>query len=377
MRGYVREVDEYLEHGEGFAGPEPKRRIRNLLDVSGVLAQLTPIAPRSATVEEVRRVHSDEYIEKIRRHSTTGGGLAGPGTVIGQGSYEIALLSAGGVIAAVDAVLDDEVDNAYALVRPPGHHATAEEGNGLCLFANMAIAIQHLRRVRGIDRVAVVDWDAHHGNGTQEIFYDDPDVLTISIHQANVQVGRSLGSLEERGSGEATGCNINIPLPPGSGRDAYMTAMDRVILPSLRRFGPSFLLVGCGLDAGAYDPTGRMMLWPDGFRALTEALAKVCEGHLVAVHEGGYSEFLAPFCGLAVISTLRGIRSEAEAVFETFPRSETDQHLQPHQRAAVDAAQRCHLGVQACEHFGEHLKQSISVPLGERQRGADLQRSAR
>jgi acetoin utilization deacetylase AcuC-like enzyme len=349
MRGYVRAVDEYLERGEGFAGPEPKRRVRNLLEVSGVLAQLTPISPRLATVDEVQRVHTDEYVEKVRRHSATGGGLAGPGTLIGRGSFEIALLSAGGVLAAVDAVLDDDVDNAYALVRPPGHHAVADEGNGLCIFANLAIAVEHLRRVRGIDRIAVLDWDVHHGNGAQEIFYDDPDVLTVSIHQANVQVGRSLGSREERGGRRAPGSNINVPLPPGSGRDAYLTAMDRVVLPALRRFRPSFVLIASGLDAGAYDPTGRMMLWPDAFRAMTAAVAKaageLCGGRLVAVHEGGYSDFMAPFCGLAVISTLRGVRSEAETAFDTFPRPEADQLLQPHQRAAIDAAERCHLPV--------------------------------
>jgi acetoin utilization deacetylase AcuC-like enzyme len=349
MRGYVPAIDEYLEPGEGFAGPEPKRRVRNLLEASGVLAQLTPIAPRPATEGEVRRVHTGVSVERVRRQSASGGGLAGPGALVGPGTFEIALLAAGGVMAAVDAVLDGDVDNAYALVRPPGHHAVADEGNGLCIFANLAIAVQHLRHVRGVDRIAIVDWDVHHGNGAQEIFYDDPGVLTISIHQANVQVGRSLGAREERGGDEAPGSNVNVPLPPGSGRDAYLTAIDRVIMPALRRFRPSFVLVASGLDASAYDPTGRMMLWPDAFRAMTEAVVEaageLCDGRVVAAHEGGYSDFMAPFCGLAVISALRGVRSEAETAFDAFPRAEADQLLQPHQRAAIDAAERCHLPV--------------------------------
>ena len=346
MRGYDAAVDAYLESGEGFTGPEPKRRVRNLLEVSGVLAQLTPIAARPATVEELRRVHTGAYVERIRRMSEVGGGLAGPGTIVGPGAYEIARLSAGGVLAAVDAVIDGAVDNAYALVRPPGHHATADEGNGLCIFANLAIAAQHLRAARGVDRVAVLDWDAHHGNGAQEVFWDDPDVLTISIHQANVAIGdRFLGTPEERGGPAALGANVNVPLPPGSGRDAYLAAIDRVVVPALRRFAPSFLLIGCGLDPSAYDPTARMMLWPDAFRAMTEAVmavaAEVCDGHVVAAHEGGYSDFMAPFCGLAVVSAMRGVRSEAEERFAAFPRPEADQALQPHQRAAIEAAERC------------------------------------
>jgi acetoin utilization deacetylase AcuC-like enzyme len=342
--GYGLEIERFIQPdvGSGPIGPESKRRIRNLLEVSGLLEQLTPIAPRLATREEVRRLHSEEYVSRVEEGSAALGGWAGPGTVFRTGGYESALLSAGGVLAAVDAVLDGEVGNAYALVRPPGHHASRDQGTGLCIFGNVAIAASHLLETRGLERVAVVDWDVHHGNGTQELFYEDPRVLTISLHQAGVRLGASLGTVDERGAGSGAGCNLNVPLPAGSGRGAYLAAFERAVVPALRRFEPQFLLVASGLDAAYTDPTGRMQLFPEAYRDLTQVLLDVagelCNGRLVAAHEGGYSEFLAPFCGLAIIATLRGIRSEVEDLMKGMPfGGEQDQLLQPHQEAAIAA----------------------------------------
>jgi acetoin utilization deacetylase AcuC-like enzyme len=343
LLGFGREVEQYLQPGIPYMGPEPKRRIRNLLDATGLLEQLTPIAPRAATHEELARVHGEEYIARIERMSEEGGGLAGPATPLAHGSYEVALLAAGGVVAAVDAVLDGTVDNAYALVRPPGHHALRDQGLGLCIFANVAITARHLQRARGLGRVAVVDWDVHHGNGTQSLFYDDPSVLTISLHQANVQMDASTGRIDERGAGDGVGCNVNVPIPPGSGRGAYVAALERVVVPALHAFRPDFVLVACGVDANVDDPQGRMMLLPGAFRELTELLLaaadELCAGRVVAAHEGGYSEMLSPFCGLAVIGALRGVRTEAEdALGSIFRPGSPDQLLQPHQDEAIAAA---------------------------------------
>jgi acetoin utilization deacetylase AcuC-like enzyme len=345
FRGVGLGIEKYVEPGEAFIGTEPKRRIRNLLEVSGLLDQLTAIAPRPATVPELARVHSEEYIRRIERDSATGG-MAGPSTSLSPYSYEIARLSAGGVLAAVDAVLDGTVDNAYALVRPPGHHAMRDQGLGLCIFGNVAIAARHLRDARSAGRVAIVDWDVHHGNGTQKIFYADPTVLTISLHQANVRMDDTFGSLDERGEGDGAGYNLNVPLPPGSGRGAYMAAMERIVVPALYRFRPDFILVACGFDANFQDPTGRMMLRPDAYRDLTQTLIDVagelCGGRLVAAHEGGYAELATPFCALSVVAALLGVRSEIEDLFGEIRHGEADQLLQPHQDAAVDAAVAAH-----------------------------------
>ena len=194
----------WLEPDVHVENPATKRRLKNLLDVSGLGEQLVPLAPRPASVEELCRFHTPEYVEQIRHLSDARGGDAGGLTPFGPGSFEIACLAAGGAIVAVDAVLDGHVDNVYALVRPPGHHALADAGMGFCLFGNVAIAVLHARHVRGLERVAVVDWDVHHGNGTEAAFYGDPTVLTISIHQDSCFPPGS-GAVERTGEGLAKG----------------------------------------------------------------------------------------------------------------------------------------------------------------------------
>jgi acetoin utilization deacetylase AcuC-like enzyme len=324
---------------------DTKRRFRNLLDVTGLLDQLVRIDPRPATLEEICRYHTSEYLEQVRTLSSGAGGEGIDGTtVIGKGTYEVALLAAGGVLEAVDAVLDGRVENVYALVRPPGHHALPDAAMGFCIFGNAAIAAHHARVARGLERVAIVDWDVHHGNGTQTAFYDDPSVLTISLHQDNCFPPDS-GLIEETGEGAGEGYNINLPLPPGSGDGAYAAAFERVVVPALERFGPQLIIVASGLDSSAMDPLGRMMLSPGGYGHLTrimlDAAASLCDGRLVIEHEGGYSAELVPFCGLAIMEALSGISTDCkDTILQTFPAHMGQQELQPHQEALIERVTR-------------------------------------
>ncbi|HSH42356.1 MAG TPA: class II histone deacetylase, partial [Arenicellales bacterium] len=294
---------DYIQPDKHAESPDTKRRIKGLLDVTGLVDQMVRIKPRPATVEEVTRFHTPSHVDTVREMSAAGYGNAGENAPVGPSSYEIALLSTGGCIEAMDAVIDGRVQNAYALVRPPGHHACRDQGLGFCLFSNAALAIMHAMSVRGVKRVATVDWDVHHGNGTEQAFYDNPNVLTISIHQDNLYpVGT--GNMSDTGEGEGRDRNINIPLPPGSGHGAYLSVFERVVLPALRRFQPELIVVPCGFDASAIDPLGRQMAYSDTYRAMTsmikEVAREICDGRILVTHEGGYSPAYTPFCGLAV-----------------------------------------------------------------------------
>jgi acetoin utilization deacetylase AcuC-like enzyme len=321
--------------------PESKRRLLGLLEVSGLGERLTRIKPRPAEYAELRYFHTERYIEEVRNLSAAGGGPIGDSAGIGAGSYEIALLAAGGCIEAVDAVLAGRIKNAYALVRPPGHHAEADQGRGYCVFGNVVVSVRHAQRVRGVERVAVVDWDVHHGNGTEGAFIADPSVLTISIHQDRCYPVDS-GQLGVNGTGSAAGTNLNIPLPAGSGHGAYLAAFDQVVLPALQRFGPQLIVVASGLDAGAMDPLGRMLCTSETYRGMAARIAaaadSLCAGRLVATHEGGYSNAYVPFCGLAVLEEFAGIRTGASDPYLEELMQMGGQELQPHQAAAIAAA---------------------------------------
>jgi acetoin utilization deacetylase AcuC-like enzyme len=333
-------TSEWLQPGIASENAETKRRARNLLEVSGLLAELVPVAPSMPPESAVLRFHTQEYVDRVKELSADQGGDAGDGaTPFGAGGFEIAMLAVGGAIAAVDAVLDGTVDNCYALVRPPGHHARAHEGVGYCIFGNTALAAMHARAERGLDRVAIVDWDVHHGNGTQDAFYENPGVLTISLHQER-SFPKDSGTVEERGAGTGSGYNINIPLPPGSGVGAYGYALEQIVLPALTQHEPELVLVACGFDANAADPLGRMMLHSDGYREMTTTLKEFTEGNdarLVMIHEGGYSEFYVPFCAQATIEALAETTTEVVDPFLSGYSDSAGQDLQPHQRDAIDA----------------------------------------
>jgi acetoin utilization deacetylase AcuC-like enzyme len=335
---------------EALFEPEPslesagtKRRLRNLIDASGLLEQLIPIAPRAAEDEELKAVHSAEYVDRVRRQSRDVGGDAGGSSPFGRGTYEIAALAAGGCLAAVDAVLDRAIENAYALVRPPGHHAGPAGGCGYCVFSNVALAAQHLLRARGLDRVAIVDWDVHHGNGTQAAFWSDRSVLTVSLHQEDLFPPGS-GATSETGEGAAQGTTVNVPLPAGSGRAAYLAALDRIVVPALAHFAPDFILVACGLDASMNDPLGRMNLTSECFALMTErikrAAAQLCAGRLVLCHEGGYSSAYVPYCGLAIVECLAGVRTEVVDPWLDDGRRVRELPLREHEAQAIEAAAR-------------------------------------
>lgn len=328
---------EPLAHVESEA---TKRRFQNLVEVSGLRRELTELLAAPATREQLLTVHTAEYVARIEELSAARGGDAGDGTTsFGRGGFEIAQLAAGGAVSAVEAVVSGAVDNVYALVRPPGHHALPDRGMGFCIFSNIGVAVRHAQSALGVGRVAVVDWDVHHGNGTQAIFYEDPTVLTISIHQDRCFPVDS-GTIAERGAGPGRGTTINVPLPAGSGHGAYVDAFSRVVVPALERFEPELVVVASGLDANAFDPLGRMLLHSDTYRALAEMLLGFAEDRLVVIHEGGYSEFYVPFCGLAVIEAMTGQRTAVEDPYLEDVRMMAGQSLSRHQREAVDAAQQ-------------------------------------
>ncbi|MDO8431756.1 MAG: class II histone deacetylase [Candidatus Binatus sp.] len=330
-----------VEPGQHFENPETKRRFRDLLAVSGLLERLQPIRAIPAAEDDLARFHTRDYIAQIKRMSAERGGEAGEFTPFGPGSYEIALLAAGGVMRAVEAVATGAVENAYALVRPPGHHAEPNRGRGYCIFGNIALAVMQARAKLGIERIAVVDWDVHHGNGTQQAFYENPNVLTMSIHQDNLYPANS-GSMDDNGIGKGAGYNINIPMPPGCGGGAYVAAFEQVIVPALKKFKPELIVVASGLDAAGTDPLGRMMLQSEHYRRLTrmilEVAAEVCAGRVVLSHEGGYSAVYVPFCGLAIMEELSGIRTGIVDPFLELAQSWGYQELQPHQAAVIDRA---------------------------------------
>ena len=341
MRAFDPTYKRWMQAWEHYENPDTKRRFNNLLEYSEFSEQLTPLKPRAANYEQITRFHTPEYVEFVRQLSEGDGGDAGEGAPFSHGGYEIALLAAGGTITAVDAVLDREVDNAYALVRPPGHHAERDRGRGFCVFGNVAIAAMHALADRGLGRIAALDWDVHHGNGTQQAFYERNDVLTMSIHQ-DQWFPRDSGRLDETGEDEGDGYNINIPLPPGSGHGAYVATIEQVVVPALQAFKPDLILVPSGFDGGMYDPLGRMMAYSETFREMTRLLLaasdQLCDGRLVLSHEGGYSPTYVPFCGLAVVEELSGQISEAGDPMADNAAGAGGQELQPHQQARISEA---------------------------------------
>ncbi|MGA3599832.1 class II histone deacetylase [Lysinibacillus agricola] len=336
----------YVQSDGHAESPETKRRFKNLLERSGLYEMLHKIKPYAATEDQLEYFHTKDYIQKVKELSHIGHGDAGELALVGNGSYEIAQLSVGGAITAVEAVVKGECDNAYALTRPPGHHAEANLGMGFCLFNNVVIAAHYARKELGLERVMILDWDVHHGNGTESAFYHDPNVLFISIHQEGLfPAGR--GESNHIGEDAAKGTTVNIPLPAGTGDAGYMYALEKIVKPIADDFKPQLIIISAGQDASIFDPLGRMMVSAEGYRKMTKFMMQLaesnCGGKLVAVHEGGYSTAYVPFCSHAIVEELSGITTDVEDPFiHAFNGVPFDQ-LSDHQKERIDAIKSIHI----------------------------------
>ncbi len=337
----------HIQPGDHYEHPETKRRFENLVRATGLNNHLQAIAPEPASDEILRTVHPQHHINHIQTICDNGGGDTGAMTPAGPVSAEIARLAAGGVITAVDAVMEGRVDNAYVLCRPPGHHALPDKAMGFCLYANAALGIHHALNHYRISRVASVDWDVHHGNGTETIFIDNPNVLTISLHQDNL-FPLSSGSTRTRGQGSGEGANLNIPLPPGTGSGGYRHAFSEIVLPALNEFKPELIVVPCGFDASALDPLGVQMLSSEDFRWMMQEVLNVAEvhsqGRVVATHEGGYSATYVPYCGIAVLEAMTAASSTLPDPFHADISAYGGQTLSGDQSHAVEAARTAYFG---------------------------------
>jgi acetoin utilization deacetylase AcuC-like enzyme len=271
-------------------GPQRLAAIRSALVGTGVQEALTFVPSTPATEDDLALIHTPRHIQRVKRLAAEGGGFLTLDTVVSEESFDVALLAVGGTLKAVDAVVDGLAARAAALVRPPGHHATPDEGMGFCLFNNIAIAAGHLRSRRGLSRILILDWDLHHGNGTETAFYGTPEVLFVSCHESPAYPGT--GWLSDVGEGEGEGFTVNLPFPPGSGDQIYEEAFATVLTPIVRAYRPEIVLVSCGLDGHFRDPIGRLRLTAAGYGRLAEIVCRladeICSGRVVFVLEGGY-----------------------------------------------------------------------------------------
>ena len=300
----------FLGHRTG-AHPENPGRIAAIdaeLDRQGLLPGRPEVPFRPAGLAALERVHDLAYLDEIEEIGLLGGGDLDPDTLVLADSWEVALTAAGAALAATGAVLEGRAEAAFALVRPPGHHALRNRGMGFCLVNNVAVAAAEALH-RGLEHVAVIDWDVHHGNGTQDIFLEDPRVLYVSLHQSPLFPGT--GAADERGRGAGEGFTLNIPLPPGTDDAAWLEAFDRAALPKLRAFRPELVLVSAGFDAHAADPLANFRVTEAGFDAIARRAAALADEHaggrLVAVLEGGYHP---EALGRSVAATLRALDGE-------------------------------------------------------------------
>jgi acetoin utilization deacetylase AcuC-like enzyme len=294
------------------------------IEASGLQEDLAQFAPEPVDVEILEHVHDPAYIARVKNLAAEGGGQLDPDTVVSARSFEIARLAAGGALVAVSSVMDGQRNAAFAVIRPPGHHARPAHGMGYCLFNNAAVAAAHAREHYGLTRVAIVDWDVHHGNGTQEMFYQDRSVLYISTHQEYWYPGT--GSVEEFGEGEGEGFTINVPMPAGTGNEGYRLVFEEIVLPILDAFAPQLVLISAGYDAHFDDPLGGMVLSTDGFRTLAQLVTATAlrhEARVAAVLEGGYN---LPHLGRSVVATLEAFTGRTAGGITAEPPPELPYH---------------------------------------------------
>lgn len=283
-----------------------------VLDQRGLLDRLQEVQPTAVDTTHLLSVHHEHYVKLVKEVAERGGGNLDPDTYLNDQSYDVALLAAGGLVNLVEAVLSGDADNGFALVRPPGHHALPGRGMGFCLFNNVAVAANYVLEHRGLSRVLIVDFDLHHGNGTQEVFYATDKVLYFSTHQYPYYPGS--GHWSEMGQGEGEGFSVNVPLPAGVGDEGYGRIFDEVLYPVAERYHPEIVLVSAGYDAHWADPLGMMQLSATGYGYLTSVLkemaAEFCEGRLVFTLEGGYDLPALSNSIAATLQTLLGVEVE-------------------------------------------------------------------
>jgi acetoin utilization deacetylase AcuC-like enzyme len=302
----------YLEH-DLPGHPENRTRLDTILQAlrdEGLLPRLTLLQPRPVSRALLERVHQPGYVTAVQAMAARGGGYLDPDTYVTPRSFEAALLAAGGVVELVHAVLDGRADNGIALIRPPGHHATPARGMGFCLFNNVALGAQAALE-RGLTRILIVDWDVHHGNGTQEIFYRSPQVLYFSTHQYPHYPGT--GHWREVGEGPGRGFTVNVPLPAGVGDQGFARIFAELLTPLARRFQPEVILVSAGYDAHWSDPLAGLRLSLAGYWRMAQGVVnlaqELCQGRLVVALEGGYN---LAILGRAVADTCRALLGDKE-----------------------------------------------------------------
>jgi acetoin utilization deacetylase AcuC-like enzyme len=297
----------YLDHVAGRSHPERPARLEAVLmgaQCHGVAEALVPLEPRPATREELERVHPPAFLDAIERFCQAGGGRIDADTGATAASWDAAVLAAGAGVSAVEALDAGQESAAFCAVRPPGHHATATRSMGFCLLNNVAVTAAHLA-ARG-ERVAIVDYDAHHGNGTQELFYDDPRVFYVSIHEYPLYPGT--GALSETGDGDGAWHTLNLPVPEGTTGDVYLRAFDELVEPIIRRFDPTWLLVSAGFDGHRRDPITGLGLSAGDFATLTARLVPlVPAGRVIAFLEGGYDLQALADSTAAALGALAGV----------------------------------------------------------------------
>jgi acetoin utilization deacetylase AcuC-like enzyme len=293
--------DIYLKHDTGPNHPENSARIINTikhLRSANCWQKLDIKKPRAATVTEVSAIHSTSQIEQVAEIARSGGEYLDPDTYVSSDSYEAALNAAGAPLTAIDLIMDKKADNAFCLVRPPGHHATPEKGMGFCLFNNVAIAAKYIQSKYSLDRIVIIDWDVHHGNGTQDAFYDDPSVMYFSMHRYPFYPGT--GAEEETGKDSGSGFTINIPLSYNTEPQEYLKFFEEILEKRIKPFKPQFILISSGFDAYRLDPISGLSLEASDYNKLTKLTQNVakyyCDGRIVSCLEGGYHLLDLPKC---------------------------------------------------------------------------------
>jgi len=293
MTGFVYHPD-YLKHASFYDHPENPERLNAItghLKEEGLWDKLEHIDPTPAAIKWIEEIHARNYIDYVKTACEKGITNLDGDTYIASKSYDVALLAAGGVLSAIDRVMDKKVDNAFCAVRPPGHHAEKNAGMGFCIFNNVAIGARYLQKQYEIQRVAIIDWDVHHGNGTQNSFYDDDSVLYISLHQFPHYPGT--GNRYESGTGKGEGFTLNFTMPSGSGDEEYLKAFETDLIPALHNFEPQFIIISAGFDAHINDPLSGIALTDNAYELMSEMLLnaakKNSEGRLISVLEGGYN----------------------------------------------------------------------------------------